>query len=223
MKAVEAMQEFNRLASDRYRLYDINDRLNPIDIQGYLNKGIDRMLVQKFLSYNTPYENVLALQQSYDEISDLVTIDDSVSVTGATGAFGNYTQKIDSLADDYLYYVFSSCKVSREKVASTNQEWVGNREISYSSLLGAISGSHNYPIIRTPLVYFNEDSIYIIHDAYTTINDVNLGYLRYPERVDVFNDNEIDLPKHWHLNLVEIAVGIYIEENKFRYVNKEGE
>ena len=213
MTSVELMQEFNRLAGDRYRLYDINDRLNPIDVEGYLNKAKDRILVEKFLSYNTPYENILALQQSYDEIHDLVSIDSDVSITGATGALGNYTQKIDAntFPSDYFYYVFSSSKITRSTVAPATNEWVGNKEINYSSLLKAISGVHNWPIIRQPLVYFNEDNLYIIRDAYTTISDINLAYLRQPDKIDVFNDTEVDMPEHWHPTIAEMAISIYLK------------
>lgn len=221
MTSGELQQEFNRLAEDRYQLYEKEDRLNPINIQGYLNKAKDRILVERFLSYNSPYENIVALQQGYDEIHDLVKIDSDVSATGATGTFGNYTQKIDSLPDDYLYYVFSSSQVTRTSIAAATNEWVGNKEINYTALLQAISGNNNWPIIRQPLVYFNEDSIYIIHDAYTTINDINLGYLKRPDDVDLYNDNTIDLPEHWHKNVVEMAISIYMDENKLRYVNKE--
>lgn len=210
MTSVEMMQEFNRLARDKYKLYEVSDRLNPIDIEGYLNESKDRMLFEKFLSYGSPYENIIALQRGYDEISSLVKVDTSVGVTGASNSLLNNTDKIDSLPSDYLYYVNSSSEVTRDKIITADSEWVSNIEVSYSAFRNVSTGVFNYPIIRKPLVYYNEDSIYLIYDAYTTINDVALAYLKRPDDIDIKNDTTTDIPEHWHHSIIENAVLMYL-------------
>lgn len=223
----EALQAFNRIVRDRYKVYDVADRLNPIDVLGYLNEAVYRYIQERYLSYKTPYENILALQQNYDDISDLVSIDQvMLSQTDITNSVAGTSDSVivsSGLPDDYLYYVNSASKITRTTVIECIDEWVGNKEISYSGLFNAISGGHNFPIIRNPLVYFSQGiNIHIVHDQYTTIDRVNLGYLRKPSAITL-DQSDMDVPQHFRYPIVELAARMYVDEGKFRYARKEGE
>ena len=64
--------------------------------------------------------------------------------------------------------------------------------------------------------------INIIHDVYTTIEQLDLVYYRKPKRFDVIGvDNvnvlkECELPENVHMEIVEGAVEMFITEAKYR-------
>lgn len=220
MTAVQLMIEFNRLAESVYRIYDTQDRLNPWDIEGYINKAQDQMIKERFLSYQTPYENVVALNESYDEISPLIDVATGLSPTQAESGYGSYS-KVIVPPDNYLYYVRSSTKVTREKINQVTDEWAENQVIGLRSLLRSISGAGNYPIIDNPLVYLANSKVYILHDAYTTVNGFNLMYLKEPSDLDLNTDNECELPGHWHYSLADYAVRLYLGNQKYEAQKSE--
>ncbi|WP_292487418.1 hypothetical protein [Methanohalobium sp.] len=222
MTTTQLMIEFNRLAESVYKIYSTADRLNPYDIEGYLNKAQNQYLKEKFLSYQSPYEIVYALNKSYDEISELIKVDTDLTPTDAESGYGDHAKKIDTLPDDYLYYVRSSVNMDREKLQKVTGEWAENRIIGLDSLIKTISGVGNWPIILNPLVYLVDQAIYIIHDAYTTINSFNLMYLKQPRELDLQTGNECELPLHWHYDIADYAVRLYLSRQK-EEIQKEQE
>jgi hypothetical protein len=213
MTAVELQIEFNRLFEQVYRMPD-SERLNPYDTEGLLNKAQDQMLYDKFLSYNTPYENVVALNRSYDEISELITVHTGATLTTAESGYGDNAKKIESLPSDYLYYVRSSSKIDRVTLKPVTDEWTGNNIIGLDSLIKTISGAGNYPIIIHPLVYLAGQNIYVIYDGFTTVKDFNLMYLKQPQQLDLSADNECELPGHWHYDLADYAIRLHLGQRK---------
>lgn len=222
MKAQDIMIEFNRLAENVYKLYSISDRLDPWNIEGIINKAQDQMIYERYLSYPTGYENVLALNQGYDEISELVKVKTGPAFSNAESGYGSNAKKIDELPDDYLYYVRSSCKVTRKHIEQVVDEWVETDIIGLKSLLGTITGGGNHPILINPLVYLAENNIYILHDGFTTISDINMMYLKQPAELDLNTNNECDLPLQWQYKLADYAVQLYLAGRKFD-IKKEQE
>lgn len=222
MTSVELMIEFNRLAGNVYQLFDTEDRLNPYDIQGYLNKAQDEIMRLKYLSYATPYENIIALNNSYDEISSLIEV--TGATAGGTGpdypylledaeGYGSNVKKIISYPDNFIYYVASESNVTREKIETVTNQWTENNLISYEQITGVITGVGNFPINLSPKVYVS-DEIYFISDPYTILNKVKIRYLKEPEKLDIIANNECQLPKHLHYNVADTAVRLYLQSFK---------
>jgi hypothetical protein len=208
------MIEFNRLAENVYKLYSTADRLDPYNIEGLLNKAQDQLLKDKYLSFGNPQEIVYRINDSYDELSDLIKIDNSLTLTSAEDGYGSYAKKVSSMPDDYLYYVRSSTKLTRTLVEPVTDEWVGNNVVGLTSLLRSISGGGNYPIIINPVIYLVEGNVYIVYDAYTTIDSISLMYLKVPDKLDLESDNECELPEHWHYDVADYAVKLYLFNQK---------
>jgi hypothetical protein len=215
MKAVEMMIEFNRLAESVYRIYATSDRLDPYDIEGYLNKAQDQYLKDRFLSYQTPLENVTAINRAYDELSVLIT-NTGPALTTAEDGYGQYAQKLEEVPNNYLYYVRSSSKVTRTSIEAASDKWVENTVIGLDKLLRGISGPGNYPIIINPLTYLVDGNVYVLRDAYTTINEFSLDYLFRPKELSLDSDNECELPQHWHYDVADYAVRLYLQQQKER-------
>lgn len=214
MKAVELMIEFNRLAESVYRIYETADRLDPFDIEGYLNKSQYQYIKERWLSYQTPVENIAALNQAFDELSPVIKTDTGMAVVAAEAGFGSNAKKIDTMPTDYWYYVRSSTKITRTGIQPLSDEWAENMPIGTDKLFRSISGGGQWPIIINPLTYMIDDRVYLIHDGYTTVSQVDLTYLKKPIKLSLDTDNECELPEHLHYDIADYAVRLYLGQQK---------
>lgn len=155
-----------------------------------------------------------------------------------------------ALPDDYFLYIRSNSRVSSTYKGSTvlTREVEGdngtiteniynysntviNKTIREDDIANILSTVDNRAILRNPYVVLNAgyktdatDNVYlnVIHDTYTTIDQVDLVYYRKPRRFDVIGvDNETildhcELPENVHQEIVDGAVEMFITETKYR-------
>ena len=65
-------------------------------------------------------------------------------------------------------------------------------------------------ILRNPVVILEANGIKVIHDEYTTINNVDLTYIKLPAEFSILTDTPCELPMECFNDLVAGATDLYI-------------
>ena len=106
-----------------------------------------------------------------------------------------------------------------------------NKTIREDDVENVISTYYNRAIVLNPYIVLNKGQkddkstdlyLNIIHDTYTTVNQIDLVYYRKPRKFDVIGvDDETvlgycELPENVHMEIVEGAVEMFITEAKYR-------
>jgi hypothetical protein len=149
-----------------------------------------------------------------------------------------YKYKAKSVVDGVVVEAETESTISvtklAEKVNVYNHDHMiitPNKTIREDDVEKIISTYYNKAIILNPYVVLNkgqrEDNttdlyLNIIHDTYTTVNQIDLVYYRKPRKFDVIGvDDETvlgycELPENVHMEIVEGAVEMFITEAKYR-------
>lgn len=149
------------------------------------------------------------------------------TATSGTTSSANYTgipnSKFFSLVNisNYMYYVMSTSNVDRTD-KPTSGFVIDNVLTDVENLKDFINNDFNKPYLPSPIVGVLEDGIVVVHDSETTINNIDLYYLRQPKKMtsytitDVYANytNTCELPEEYHEAIVQDAVktAIFIKE-----------
>lgn len=213
MTAREMQIEFER----RIMLIDPNlrdaEKITSDSIFAFLNAAQERLVQQIYVQSDND-NKTRATNRIVDALKTLTSISNLT-----TTAYKEYISKA-SLPPDYMFYISSVSTVSNNYKQESGV--VSNKVINYDEMQNVIPSYFDNKIIRTPYVVLNiegENSIYIIHDKYTEITDIDLQYYKKPSKIDLSNDCE--LPDTMHLSIVDTAVEIFTTEAKYRLNTKK--
>ena len=185
----------------------LKDKLDTENMLYFLNVAQERYLKETYLSKTSLQENVQFLQKRADDLKQLVersvsgreadgTVDTYVNLMGA-GAPGPPAETADGgqilyLPYDYIYYMLSRSKVTRDTVAVASADWTSNKVITHDELDNIIQTPFNDPILRKPCVLFEDaTSVVIYSDSDTTLSDFELIYIRKPKNLLLITYSEI--------------------------------
>lgn len=121
------------------------------------------------------------------------------------------------IPEDYWMYLRSKSDALTWKRDGDNYESVilSNELIEDKDVNSVISKYDNYAgILRHPLIIMQGGKIKVLHDLYTTIEDIQLVYYRMPDKFDVSN-TPCELPVSAFDDLVSGAIKLYVYEYKF--------
>lgn len=225
-----------RYLNDKYLGSSITENV------GKLNKNIED--IKKLIKRVTLLNSDLTAGSSVVNISEL-GINGSAVVIDFISNNIPISASLDGgislpLPSDYFYYLRSTSKVSlgdsvkaTPDVPATNPTILTNTLINYADFNSSlITNSNNKPILRNPVVllelsYSNEmtnyhDKMTIYLDSYTTLYNVEYTYIKKPNAIslgsylDTNTSNDCELSESTHKDIVEMAVKIFIEENKYK-------
>lgn len=152
--------------------------------------------------------------------------------SGATATSGitnsaNYTgfpnSKFFSLINisNYMYYVMSTSNVDRTD-KPTSGFVIHNILTDVEDLKDFINNDFNKPYLPSPIVAVLEDGIVVLHDSETTINNIDLYFIRQPKKMTSYTTtgiyanytNTCELPEEYHEAIVQDAVktAIFIKD-----------
>lgn len=186
MRGIDFQIHFERIIQEMSDAFIDRERPDTFTIFKFIGQAQIRYLKEKYLSLPTTEENIRYLQQRSDDLRNLIKTVVISTSAATTGVYSGKAKYIDVL-DDYVHYVRSDSQVTRtDAIAIASATYVPNKIVSHSEIDRLISTPWNYPILRSPVVVFEEsDRIYIIHDTYTaTLPNVSLTYLRRPYNFD---------------------------------------
>lgn len=109
-----------------------------------------------------------------------------------------------ALPSDYQYYIESYSNISRTAISSsgflgtkyTDAKLIKNKDISFDYADKFHSNGFNtLNVFKEPKAFINRGSIYVITDSYTTVNYINIRYIKKRREIGVGNC-ELDEPLH---------------------------
>jgi hypothetical protein len=205
------------------------DRLNTVDIEYYLNVGQNRYVSQRFSGnnlYGTSFEET---QKRVEDLRPLAKITkDLTSTTNITNITNSKFFSLSSITD-YVFYINSFTKMTRDDVGSASQFVIGNKLVKYNDINKYISNPFNNPIIREPLIVLLESNgLLLIHDANTTIVSLDVQYVRKPKKLTAETlgtalypsasfTNTCELPEYAHTEIITMAVSAAYENKPEKY------
>jgi len=186
MRGIDFQIQFERVIQEMSSAFISEERPDTFTVFKFIAQAQIRYLKEKYISLPTTEENVRYIQQRSDDLKNFIKTVVFSTSPATLGVYSGKAKYIDML-DDYVYYVRSDSQVTRsDAIEIASAKYVPNRIVPHSEIDVLISTPWNYPILRNPIVVFEEsDRIYIIHDTYTaTLPNVSLTYLRRPYNFD---------------------------------------
>ena len=178
------------------------------------------------------HQNIL---NKADELRDLVTrelVDSTAIAAGSLSGIAStvdslaniaYTVDLNTLSDEFMFYIRSDSKVTRTTIHTCTAQWMPNEYIKYADKDKYITSPVNSPIIVKPGCYIENDStnnLVILHDIYTTLettDGVSIEFIKEPTLMTISVNCE--LPNFMHEDVVKFAVETYITNYKFKIMN----
>ena len=217
---------FESLIQTMYGGFEEQERPDTDTIFRFLNLSVDRYLKEKYLSQSTFKDNIEFVQKNSDDLRGLIKRQTGLVKNPLSGI---PNRSLVNLPSDYLFYIKSESKVTRTALpVLAVAAWVPNREVTYKELAKITTSVYNTPILRHPVVTFEEDDkILLYKDNYTTVSDFEITYIREPKDlvltvVDASTETTtVELAEHTHEEIVRLAVEMFTMEYKFRLQMKQ--
>jgi len=116
---------------------------------------------------------------------------------------------------DYLYYINSRSKYDRTLPLITNSTtFVYNEEISEVQINQFLTTDFNKPFFRIPKCYVEDNKLRVISDAYTTITELIITYVKIPVDIEI-DVNDCELDESLHNLIVTTALTNFIQKKTF--------
>lgn len=217
--------EFERRITLMNPSLEIKEKVTSDTIFSFLNAYTKRYVKQIYLLADQTKQDTRAQKKSIDSIKSLISRD--VINKAENIHSDNYTDSF-KLPEDYFLYIRSNSLVTSTYKSEDlgNPQPIPNELIDIEDASKIITTPYNHIILRNPQVvmHSDDDQVYlnIIHDKYTTIEQVDLIYYRMPREFNVIgvNDKTIlsycELPESMHMEIVEGAVEMFVTEAKYR-------
>lgn len=230
MKARDMQIEFERRITLMNPALNIAEKVTSDTIFSFLNAYTKRYVRELYLSSDSTEDGTRAQKRSIDAIKSLLkreVINKTKNVHS-----DEYTESF-LLPDDYFLYVRSNSLVTstyRDRELSNTQA-IPNHIIDADDTDNVLTTPFNHIILRNPQVILHTGGkeVYanVIHDQYTTLEQLDLIYYRLPKEFNVLNvdgKNILDhceLPESTHMEIVEGAVDMFVTEAKYRLNTKQ--
>jgi hypothetical protein len=230
MNTIEMQDKFERLLQTTSKAYELDEKPDSETILLYLNMAQSRYIKDKYLSTESFRDRVDLVRKYEDELKKLIT---TTSINPATTLTTTHIPNLKRFLfpSNYLFYIRSDSNIIRNTIyPTTSSEIVPNEIVAYSNINKFITTVFNKPIIRNPLVFFEESSlqtgvntvgvINILHDVYTTVNIMYLTYLRQPSALTLNLNSVCELAEQTHEDVVALAVNMF-EQFKYKLLGSK--
>ena len=192
---------------------EIVGKMSTDDIYSYLNQYQLQYIKSLYIADGQAESQS---RQSY-KIQDTLKPILQHSITLTDRQQSTYDDKaiLFSLPKDYFSYVRSTSTITGSYKDSNAHGTVSNimfKQDDIHKVLETVYDQHS--ILRHPICTFaNDKELEVIHDEYTTINSVDLVYIREPHKFKITDSKdtsiECELPKDCFEDLVTGAVELY--------------
>lgn len=205
-------QEMIVFFHERYNLSsNSNDDKEDDEVYLLLNAGVSRFVKTRYTGNNSrsiPFE---ADNKRSDDLRTLITTSGEI-VVSVSSIDEIPNGKKYQIPSDYMFLIRGYCKIGNS--------WYSCDKIPLTDVNKWIETPVHKPIIRDGKLYYSDDSYYTLlvdPDNYSNLTVSKIQYLKKPDIIA--SGVDCNLPEHTHEEIVEIAVGLAIEEleNQTRY------
>ena len=226
MTVREMQMAFDILVQSISQTMEISEKPDSYTILYFLNQSTLKYIKDNFLSRGQMLDNIEYIQKRSDILRNLIKRETNVeSLTALTATEVDGGIQLE-LPEDYLYYLKSFSYATNTLAGVATKTWTPNRVVNHDELDKITNGVFNTPILRKPCVIFEEnDNVILYKDVDTSIYNINYVYLRKPytmsleataSNTPVGYTNECDLDSSTHMDIVEMAVQMYIADYKYK-------
>lgn len=225
MNAKQMQIEFERRLQLISPDLTIDNKPTSDTIFSFLNAATERYIYICFVGDDQLEGFTRGFKKNTDAIKSLL-VDIELFQSGQTFAgFPRFRLPFND-NDEYLLYVKSNSKVRGTYKQYSTEVLVENEMVKYEDLAKYQTTAYNKPIIIKPAVALfsdyvtNYNYLVVAVDSYTTLDSVVLTYYRKPRKFNTITGSNIvsqcELPESEHNNIVELAVDMFISENKYK-------
>lgn len=229
MSPREMQIEFER----RLQLMDptlvIKEKLSSDTIISFINEAIDKFWKTRYSGINFKVQSFEQTQKRIDDLRTLI----KRHVYTQFGKDGN-TYSVE-LPDDYTLLLGDTAGI---QPAEVNECWEldsnGEYIIKYSDTLEATIetidrqlenslSEHKLKYCKArPLKLIQNNSIILFTDGQYKVSEYAITYLAKPTKIDASNITNLeyeDLPEHTHIEIVKLAIQIYLATKPMQHYN----
>lgn len=187
----------------------IQAKIDTEDIYSFLNQ-FQKQLVDAVYAQNDQAQSGTLSAVLIEDILRTLTKHILLYPSG-TDTNLDVNNNIFNLPNDYYQYIRSVCKIS--------SNYNGDCDSIVSNILlkqvdaNKVINQHydKNRILRNPAVILEgDDTLKVIHDSYTTIESLDLAYIKRPANFSVLTDTACELPYKCFETLVSGTVDLYI-------------
>lgn len=236
MNARQMQTEFERLIQLANPDYIVNNKIDSDTIFYFLNAAQERFIKLNYMSLDNLKQTVENLRKNTDTFKALIvnkTLTTAVDLEqGLNGARFALPQTDDDMFFLYLRshsYVSGTYMDIPDKIGENdNAAIVPNTLITQDEVDKILVSYYNLPILRQPCAVLESTlngttSIVVYTDSYTKLKRCNITYIRKPKKFNVIRPtgstsivDTCELSPNVHLDIVELAVDMFITEGAFR-------
>lgn len=184
--------------------------LSSTEIFYWLNRGVDKFVKTRYDGYNNKFEGFEGSQKRIDDLRTLLR-ESVISTSAGTNKPNSY---IATLPGDYMFSVGEEADIQYTNLQSqTITSRQGVTEIVTDRYRKEIDNPLSDFTLQNdwayPLRLFFNTYVELISDGQYTIPTFYLRYIKIPTTID--SNNNCDLPVQSHIEIVKLAVQMFIE------------
>lgn len=188
----------------------LENKIDTEDIYAFLNQ-FQRLYIDQVYKQD---DNVVSGTRQAVLIEDILhTLTTHQVITGgaADGSL-DVNNTTFNLPDNYYKYIRSVSSITGNYTSATQTAVVSNILAKQTDTNKVINQYYDKNrILRNPIAILERSKIKIVHDAYTTVNSVDVTYIKLPANFSVLTNTACELPYDCFDDLVAGAVDLYIK------------
>lgn len=187
-------------------IFKIENKIDTEDIYAFLNQ-FQKQYIDAIYRQDDQVESGTRVSVLGEDI--LRTLTEHNTLTGGTvDSSLDYDNLTFALPNNYYQYIRSVSNVTGSYKTS-DQGVVSNKLLKQSDVNKVINQNYDkHRILRNPIAVLEGSKIKIIHDEYTTVNSVDITYIRIPATFSV--TTACELPYECFEDLVAGATDLYV-------------
>ena len=187
----------------------LENKIDTEDIYAFLNQ-FQKQYIDQLYRQNDQVESGSRTAVLIEDLLHTLTTHQTLT-NGAVGDSNDVKSKTFSFPTNYYAYVRSVSDVTGTYKDANLQAKLSNVLVKQPDANMVINQAYDqHRILRNPVVILEANGIKVIHDEYTTINNVDLTYIKLPAEFSILTDTPCELPMECFNDLVAGATDLYI-------------
>lgn len=210
----------------------IKDKLSSDTIISFINEAIDKFYKTRYSGINFKAQG---FEQTQKRIDDLRTLIKNKKYTANSINKGDRNSYSVELPEDYVLLLGDTAGI---QPSNLNECWETNERgeyiIKYTDTLestietldrqlGNSLSEHKLKYCQArPLKLIQDNNVILYTDGKYKVSEYELTYLAKPSKIDSSNITNLeytDLPEHTHMEIVKMAIQIYLATKPMQHYN----
>lgn len=187
----------------------LENKIDTEDIYAFLNQ-FQKQYIDQLYRQNDQVESGSRTAVLIEDLLHTLTTHQIIT-NGAIESSNDVKSKTFPFPTNYYAYIRSVSDVTGTYKSPTISAKLSNVLVKQPDANMVINQAYDqHRILRNPVVILESNGIKVIHDEYTTINNVDLTYIKLPAEFSVLTGTPCELPMECFNDLVAGATDLYI-------------